>query len=73
MKGNFWIKKKQIKKRKRKLWSEKYYPKFGYVPAIEFMIEAHFTVNSENFIAKKLQENAPKIQGTIKYAKESGI
>lgn len=50
-----------------------YYNKFGYVPASEFGIEAPFPVDNENFMAIKLNDLAPEISGTIKYAKEFGI
>lgn len=55
------------------LGSEKYYPRTGYLPADTFMIEAPFDVSRENFMACKLNENAPDIHGTIRYAKEFGI
>lgn len=55
------------------LGSELYYPKMGYLPADTFGIKPPFDVPRENFMAYKLNENAPKIQGILKYAKEFGI
>ncbi len=52
------------------LGSEKYYPRFGYVPAAELGILPPFTVPSENFMAIKLRQDTAEIQGVIKYAKE---
>lgn len=55
------------------LGSEKYYPKMGYLPAINYGILPPFEVPSENFMACKLNENATNISGIVKYAKEFGI
>ena len=55
------------------LGSEKYYPKFGYVPAELYGIKPTFDVPSENFMALKLDENAEKLNGFLKYAEEFGI
>ncbi|WP_299446605.1 N-acetyltransferase [uncultured Phascolarctobacterium sp.] len=55
------------------LGSEKYYPKFGYLPAKNFNIKPPFEVPQENFMALKLRDDAPKIAGIVKYAKEFGI
>ena len=55
------------------LGSEKYYPKFGYIPAIQYGIKAPFEVPSENFMAIKLNDTNKEIKGTVKYAKEFGI
>ena len=55
------------------LGSEKYYPKFGYVPAIKYGIEAPFQVDSENFMAVKLNDSIMEIKGIVEYAKEFGI
>lgn len=55
------------------LGSENYYPRTGYVPADTFGIQPSFDVPRENFMAYKLDENAPDIHGIIKYAKEFGI
>ena len=55
------------------LGSEKYYPKAGYQPAQRFGIRASFDVPSENFMAYKLKDGAPPLNGILKYAKEFGI
>lgn len=55
------------------LGSEKYYPKSGYIPAINYGIKAPFNVANENFMAIKLNETNKKIEGIVKYAKEFGI
>ena len=55
------------------LGSENYYPRTGYVPADTFGIQPPFDVPGENFMAYKLDENAPDIHGTIEYAQEFGI
>ena len=55
------------------LGSETYYPKFGYVPAIQYGIKAPFEVSNENFMAIKLNDTDTEIKGTVKYAKEFGI
>lgn len=55
------------------LGSEKYYPKFGYVPAIQYGIKPPFEVPSENFMAIKLNDTNMEIKGIVKYAREFGI
>lgn len=55
------------------LGSEKYYPKFGYVPASQYGIKAPFEVLDENFMAIKLNNSDKKILGTVEYAKEFNI
>ena len=55
------------------LGSEKYYTKFGYIPAIKYGIKAPFDVPNENFMAVKLNNTNVKIQGIVEYAKEFGI
>jgi len=55
------------------LGSETFYPRVGYIPAEHFGIKAPFDVPSENFMACRLNEPSPKIQGMVKYAKEFGI
>ena len=55
------------------LGSEKYYPKLGYIPAIRYGIKAPFDVQSENFMAIKLNDTNTEIKGVLKYAKEFGI
>lgn len=55
------------------LGSKTYYPKSGYVPAIQYGIKAPFEVANENFMAIKLNHTDKEIIGTVKYAKEFGI
>ena len=55
------------------LGSENYYPKFGYIPAIQYGIKAPFEVQNENFMAVKLNETNTEIKGVVQYAKEFGI
>ncbi len=54
------------------LGSETYYPKFGYVPAIQYGIKAPFEVSNENFMAIKLNYTDIEINGVIvdEYYKE---
>ena len=46
------------------LGSEKYYPRFGYVPADRFGIRLPFDVPAENFMAIRLTQDAPSIRST---------
>ena len=55
------------------LGSERYYPKFGYVPASKYGIKAPFEALNENFMAIKLNDTDVKITGVVEYAKEFGI
>ena len=55
------------------LGSEKYYTKFGYIPASQYGIKAPFEVPNENFMAIKLNDFEKEITGTVEYAKEFGI
>ena len=55
------------------LGSKNYYPKMGYVPAIQFGIKPTFDVPNENFMAIKLNDFDKEIIGTVEYAKEFGI
>ncbi|HIX15415.1 MAG TPA: N-acetyltransferase [Candidatus Hungatella pullicola] len=55
------------------LGSELYYPKFGYLPAVQLGIEVPQGISSENFMAIALEENAKPISGAIVYAKEFGM
>lgn len=55
------------------LGSENYYPKFNYVPAIQYRIKAPFEVQKKNFMAIKLNDADIKIEGTVEYAKEFKI
>lgn len=55
------------------LGSEKYYPKFGYVPAETFGIQAPFDVPLENYMAISLKENPIPVSGIVVYSKAFGI
>lgn len=55
------------------LGSENYYPKFSYIPAINYGIKAPFEVEDKNFMAIKLNDPKLKIEGIVEYAKEFGI
>ena len=55
------------------LGSAAYYPKEGELPAATFGITPSFDVPLENFMAYKLDEEAPDIYGVMKYAGEFGI
>lgn len=55
------------------LGSESYYPRVGYIPADQLGITIPEGMPAENFMAMKLQENAPPLCGTVVYAKEFGI
>ncbi len=55
------------------LGSDKYYTKFGYIPAKEYGIVAPFDVPDENFMAIKLNDIDIEIKGIVQYAKEFGI
>lgn len=55
------------------LGSENYYPKFNYVPAIQYGIKAPFEVQYKNFMAIKLNNTDKEIKGVVEYAKEFGI
>ena len=55
------------------LGSGEYYPKMGYLPADKFGIKPSFEVPNENFMACRLKEDAPGVNGIMKYAKEFGI
>ena len=55
------------------LGSDKYYTKFGYIPASKYGIKAPFAVPDENFMAIKLNDTDTEVIGIVKYAKEFGI
>lgn len=55
------------------LGSDKYYTKFGYIPASKYGIKAPFEVSDENFMAIKLNDTDTEVIGIVKYAKEFGI
>lgn len=55
------------------LGSELYYPRFGYVPAVELGVELPEGFPSDNFMAIKLQEDAKMLNGAVVYAEEFGL
>ena len=55
------------------LGSSTYYPRVGYIPASLYGIEAPFEVQSEYFMAFKLQDDAPQVKGVVKYDPTFGI
>ena len=55
------------------LGSDKYYTKFGYIPAKEYGIVAPFDVPDENFMAIKLNDTDIEVKGIVQYAKEFEI
>lgn len=55
------------------LGSEKYYPKFGYMPATLLGIIPPFDVPDKNFMAFNIKQDDSCIHGVMKYAKEFGI
>lgn len=55
------------------LGNPKFYARAGYLSADRYGIKPPFDVPNENFMAYKLNENAPNIHGFIQYAKEFGI
>ncbi|MCD7737753.1 MAG: N-acetyltransferase [Lachnospiraceae bacterium] len=55
------------------LGSNAYYTRTGYEPADMFGIKPPFDVAKENFMAYRLRDDAPAIQGVLKYAREFGI
>ena len=55
------------------LGSEKYYPRFGYMPATLSGIIPPFDVPDENFMAFNIKQDDSCIHGVMKYAKEFGM
>lgn len=55
------------------LGSEKYYPKFGYIPASRYGIRAPFPVPDENFMAINLKGDGVKLNAQVIYDKAFGI
>lgn len=55
------------------LGSKTYYPRAGYIPAVQFGIEVPEGFPSDNFMAVKLQESARPICGSVTYPKEFGL
>ncbi len=52
------------------LGDDKYYSKFGFVPAKEFGITSPFKVPNKNFMALNLHHNKNKLNCTAEYPKE---
>lgn len=50
-----------------------YYPKAGYQPASRYGIRAPFHVPDGNFMAVKLSDQAPKVEGVVQYDAAFGI
>ena len=55
------------------LGSPTYYSRAGYLPANLYGIEAPFEVQSEYFMAFKLQNHAPQVKGIVQYDSAFGI
>lgn len=55
------------------LGSETYYPRMGYVPADRYGIAPPFDVPRQNFMAYRIMEDAPDVQGVLRYAKAFGL
>lgn len=53
--------------------SETYYPRFGYLPAVDFGVALPEGFPSMNFMAVPLTESVPKLNGEMIYAKEFGL
>ncbi|SCJ97532.1 Predicted acetyltransferase [uncultured Clostridium sp.] len=53
------------------LGHDKYYPKFGFVPASKYEIRAPFDVPDASFMAKELNDGSLiSVSGIVEYAKE---
>ena len=55
------------------LGSEKYYPRFGYIPAEQLGIQVPEGIPSPNFMAMKLREEGAPISGAVTYPEEFGM
>ena len=55
------------------LGSAAYYSKTGYLPAGQFDIRPPFDVPDENYMVCRLDEEAPSVNGVVRYAKEFGL
>lgn len=55
------------------LGSENYYPRLGYREAAGFGVEAPEGIPSANFMAIRLLEEAPALDGPVTYAEEFGM
>jgi predicted N-acetyltransferase YhbS len=52
---------------------ERYYPRFGYVPAESLGIAPIPGIPSINFMAAKLRKDAEPVGGSVRFAKEFGL
>ena len=55
------------------LGSEKYYPRFGYIPAEQLGIQVPEGIPSPNFMAMKLREKGAPVNGAVTYPEEFGM
>ena len=55
------------------LGSEKYYPRFGYVPASRYGIKAPFPAPDENFMAVNFKNDSPYLDLQVVYDEAFGI
>lgn len=55
------------------LGSEKYYPRFGYIPAEQLGIQVPEGIPSPNFMAMKLREERAPVNGAVTYPEEFGM
>lgn len=55
------------------LGSEKYYPRFGYIPAEQLGIQVPEGIPSPNFMAMKLREEGTPVNGAVTYPEEFGM
>lgn len=55
------------------LGDNRYYHRFGYIPASEYNIKAPFEVNDEYFMAVQLNDKSKPINGIVMYDKAFGI
>lgn len=55
------------------LGSERYYPRFGYLPAERMGIRVPDGMPAVNFMAVALREDAPPVRGPVTYPREFGL
>ena len=55
------------------LGNPSYYARFGYLPAVQFGIQAPRGIPSEYLMAIRLQRDAKPVSGVLSYASEFGI
>lgn len=55
------------------LGEPQYYGRLGYIPADNYRIQAPFEVSRELFMALRLDEQSPELNGILEYAPEFGI